>query len=93
MKKTLLAIMIVATGFSACNKEPQPLTRVQINQKIDSIVAARVKELDEQSQRDLEHRIKIEVKVKADSIVNALQHKTTDTVAKNNPALNKPALR
>ena len=83
MKKTLLAIMIVATGFSACNKEPQPLTRVQINQKIDSIVAARVKELDEQSQRDLEHRIKIEVKVKADSIVNALQHKTTDTDRKS----------
>lgn len=87
MKKTLLAIVIFATGFSACNKDPQPLTTAQINQKIDSIVASRVKELDAQSQQDLEHRIKIEVKVKADSIVNALQHKTTDSVAKNKPAI------
>ena len=88
MKNTLLALIILATGFSACNKEPQQLTKEQINQKIDSIVAYRVKELDEQYQRDLEHRIKIEVKVKADSIVNAaIKQNTTDTVKKNKPAL------
>ena len=88
MKKTLLALIILATGFSACNKEPQQLTRAQINQKIDSIAAARIKELDQQSQQDLDHRIKIEVKVKADSIVNsAMQHSIIDTARKNKPAL------
>ena len=88
MKNKLLTLIILAIGFSACNKEPQPLTRQEINQKIDSIVAYRVKELDDQYQRDLDHRIKIEVKVKADSIVNAaILHSNTDTSKKNKPAL------
>ena len=88
MKKTLLALIILSLGFAACNKEPEPMTQVQIKQKIDSIAAYRIKELDEQAQKDLEHRIKIEVKVKADSIVNAaMQHRATDSAQKKTPSL------
>jgi len=88
MKRTLLALTILGIGFTACNKEPKPLTKQEIQQKIDSITAYRIKELDEMAQKDLEHRIKIEVKVKADSIINAdLLHNTADTAPKNKPAL------
>ena len=73
MRKILLGLFIFGFGFTACNKATQPLTRQEIKQQVDSITNIRIKELDEQSQRDLEHRIKIEVKVKVDSIVNALQ--------------------
>ena len=56
----------------ACNKDqPQPLTKLEIQQKIDSLTNIRVKELDQMAQIDLDHRIKIEVKVKVDSILNA----------------------
>ena len=70
-----MALIILGIGFASCNKEPQPLTRQQIKQKIDSITSIRIKESDAQAQRDLQHRIEIEVKVKADSILHAtLQH-------------------
>ncbi len=88
MKRTLLALIILPIGFTACNKEPKPLTREQIQQRIDSVTAARIKELDEMARQDLEHRKKIEVKVKADSIVNAaLQHTNADSANKNKPAV------
>jgi len=89
MKKALLALILISgVGFTACNKEPVPLTKEQIKQKIDSITAYRIKELDEMAQKDLEHRIKIEVKVKADSIVNAaMQRNIADSTPKNKPVL------
>ncbi len=71
MWKIIFVIIILGLGFGSCNKETQPLTKQEIKQKIDSITKIRIKELDEQSRVDLEHRIKIEVKVKVDSIFNA----------------------
>ena len=81
MKRTVLAIAVIVMGlgFTSCNKEPQPLTKAQIKQKVDSITSVRIKESDERAQRDLELRIKIDVKVKADSIVNALEHPVKKT--------------
>ena len=86
MKKTLLASAILVCGLAACNKEPEPLTKAQIKQRIDSITTVRIKELDEQARLDLEHRIKIEVKVKVDSMVNASLH-PADTTAGKKPAI------
>ena len=75
MKRILLPLIVLGFGFASCNKEPQPLTKAEIKQKIDSLTSIRMKESDEQAQRDLQHRIDIEVMVKADSILNAtLQH-------------------
>ena len=79
MKKTVLALAIIATGLASCSKEPQQLSKQQIKQKIDSITTARIKESDMQSQVDLQRRIKIEVKAKADSIV-AAQSRPKDSV-------------
>ena len=91
MKRTLLALVILAFGFASCNKEPQLPTKAQINQKIDSLTTVRIKESDEQAQRDLQHRIEIEVKVKADSIVSANAKRATDSL--NKPKVNAAAPR
>lgn len=75
MKPTLL-LLLPAFCLLACNKETTPpLTKQEIKQKIDSITSIRIKELDAMAQRDLQHRIKIEVKINADSILNATRGK------------------
>lgn len=73
MRKILFALFILAIGFISCNKDPQPLSSREIKRKIDSITSIRIKESDQQAQIDLDHRMKIEVKVKVDSLVNVLQ--------------------
>jgi len=85
MKKILFVLLIAGIGFASCNKEtPQPLTKAEIKQKIDSITAIRIRQSDDMARIDLERRMKIEVKVKVDSIVNAeLQPGTKDTVKAN----------
>jgi len=76
----------------SCNKEqPIALTKAQINKKIDSLSRIQMQESNEQAKRDLEHRIKIEVKVKVDSILNAQQRlKTKDTSTKAAVPKKKP---
>jgi len=87
MKRTLLAFAILVSGLAACNKQPEPtLTKAQIKARVDSITAYRIKELDEQAKLELEHRMKIEVKVKVDSIVNASLH-PADTALNKKPAI------
>ena len=84
MKKTLFAFVIFGILLGSCKKQPQLLTRQQMQQQVDSLTNVRIKELDEMANKDLDHRMKIEVKVKVDSIINAkLQQKT-----KVNPVLN-----
>lgn len=57
--------------MTGCNKnEQRPLSKEEIQYKIDSITNIRIRELDAMSLRDLNHRIKIEVKIKADSLLN-----------------------
>ena len=71
MKKIILVLGVISLGVASCKKEVQPLTKNQIQQKIDSITTARIKESDELAKKDLELRITIEVKAAADSILNA----------------------
>lgn len=82
MKRTFLVLIIAAFGFASCNKEPQPMTKAEIRQKIDSITTVRIKESDAQAQKDLRHRIEIEVKVKADSIATTMMKQVKDTTTK-----------
>ena len=83
MKKNIVALLLISLAVASCNKDPQPLSKKEIQQKIDSITTSRIKEMDERSKKDLEVRITIEVKVKADSILNArLQHTLKDTSSK-----------
>ncbi len=71
MTRIILALLLLGCVFSSCNKQPTALTKEEIRFKVDSITKVRIAESDAQAQRDLDHRMKIEVKVKVDSIVNA----------------------
>jgi len=71
MNRTLVALILAVCAFASCSKEPKGLTKEEIRYKIDSITQVRIREADEQAQQDLDHRIKIEVKVKVDSMVSA----------------------
>ena len=77
---SILSFFVVFTAVS-CKKETTVISKKVIQQKIDSILDVRIKELDQEAQRDLEHRKTIELKVKSDSICQAiikadtLQHK------------------
>ncbi len=84
MTKQINIIILFSLIFVSCNKTTPILSKKEINKKVDSIVNIRIKEIDKESERDLEHRIKIELKVKADSIINARNNKTIkDTIPKN----------
>ncbi len=84
MTKKIKNILLFSLFFVSCNKATPILTKKEIYKKVDSIVNIRIKEIDKESERDLEHRIKIELKVKADSIINARINKTVkDPVPKN----------
>jgi hypothetical protein len=50
-----------------------PLTKQEIQNRIDSIVHKKLLEIDILAQKELEYRIKIEVKIKADSIRKAMK--------------------
>ncbi|MCF8450078.1 MAG: hypothetical protein K9G49_09440 [Taibaiella sp.] len=83
MNKLVLAFSALTFISFSCNKvAPVPLTKEQIQQRIDSITTIRLQEVDERAQKDLEHRIKIEVKIKADSILQTLLQKQATELAK-----------
>ena len=86
MRKILFLLIIAGLCFASCNKEPRPLTKQEIQQRADSITNMRMKELDEMSERDLQHRIKIEVKIKVDSMLDAEKAQHAKDGATLNPA-------
>ena len=73
-------------GLFSCSKEPKPMSRQAIQQIADSLSRIRMQQSDEHARRDLDYRIKIEVKVKADSILNVRLH-PADTSKKPQPAI------
>ena len=89
MKKIVFVILIGSLGWTSCVKEstPQQLTKKEIKQKVDSILVEKSKEIEEAGKVDLNLRMKIEVKVKADSILNAQKQQLTKdtTTTKTQP--------
>ena len=73
MRKIIAVMSLAAISWTSCTKDkgPQVLTKKEIKQQVDSIMALRNKDLNEEGQKDLQSRLKIEVKVKADSIIQA----------------------
>lgn len=63
--------MLLVAGMAACKKEERVMTKKEIVAKADSIIATRMDELNRQAEEDLDRRMSIEVKAKADSIVDA----------------------
>jgi len=75
--KLLLALTI---GFGACTREKDRiLTPIEVKAKVDSLTAVKVAAIKQQAKEDLDVRIAIEVKPKADSIVEARRHPRKDT--------------
>lgn len=70
MMRLLLAVVLVF-GILSCSKEEPPLSKQEVDRRVDSMITARRRESDEHARVDLEYRIKIEVKAKVDSILNA----------------------
>jgi len=74
MKKAIQLVGVIAVCLASCNKDTKtvaPLTKEAIAAKVDSITEIRFREMEANSNRDLGYRLKIEVKAKADSILNA----------------------
>lgn len=83
MKKVVWAVgLLSAISFSACQEKQKTLTTKEIKAKADSIFATRVEYLNKQAAEDLDRRSAIEVKAKADSIVEAYKaaHPEQNTV-------------
>ncbi len=81
MKRLLFVFLFIGIGLYSCNKEVATLSKEEFKRKTDSLVQARKQESDAQAKIDLDHRIKIEVKVMADSILNArMQRARRDTL-------------
>jgi len=83
MKRSFLALLLVPFLLAACSDKQKELSETEIKAKVDSLVGAKMEELNRQSMEDLDRRLSIEVKAKADSIVQArMNHTPKDTAAK-----------
>jgi len=89
MNKLVLVVICLGILLSACiDDKKRSLTESAIHAKVDSIVGAKMDEVSRQSMEDLDKRMTIEVKAKADSIVAARTGKR-DTMKKTQQAESK----
>lgn len=85
MKRTIV-LFVAAIAIQSCNKEePKPLTKEEVAQQIDSIAKQRIRQVEEEAKKELEYRMKIEVKIKADSILESLL-RSRDSIRKADSA-------
>ena len=71
MRKTVLVLFLGALIGTSCADKEKRIKESVVQAKIDSLVGIRVNALAVQSMEDLDRRISIEVKPKADSIFAA----------------------
>ncbi len=71
MKNTVFAFISAMLLMSSCGSRDEAVSQSQIDAKVDSLVGARMEEINRQAMEDLDRRKAIEVKAKADSIVQA----------------------
>ena len=71
MKQYLVATALGVLLFAGCKEKNTELSPSAIQAKVDSLVGIRMEELNNQAMDDLDRRMSIEVKAKADSIVAA----------------------
>jgi|GEM_PF-1802508 len=92
MRKLTVILSVLSLTWASCSKEPvnKPLTPAQMKHQIDSAMAVRTRELEQEGQKDLQSRLKIEVKVKADSIINARLHPAPAKAATPMPPVTTP---
>ncbi len=74
MLRKLFWVVFAGVALFSCNKEKaveRVFSKEEIKHKVDSIATVRKKEIEENAKRDLNLRKKIQVKLKADSLVDA----------------------
>jgi hypothetical protein len=71
MKSTAVLFVAAILTLGACQNKEQALTQSEIDAKVDSLVGLKMEEINRQAMEDLDRRMAIEVKAKADSIVQA----------------------
>ena len=76
--KILLPLTILSLLFCACSEKTEHSDSF-IDAKVDSIVGTRMEEINRAAMEDLDQRMTIEVKAKADSIIAARRAAASDT--------------
>ncbi len=92
MRRFLFFIAIPGLFVASCSKNVTPLSKQEMNIRIDSLIKSARAESDARARLDLERRMKIEVKVIVDSILNShLRQAVADTPA--GPRAGKPKIK
>lgn len=69
LEKLMVMLLLSSTvALNSCGKKVKELTPKQIEAKADSILATKIKKMEQQAKEDLDKRMSIEVKPKVDSI-------------------------
>jgi hypothetical protein len=71
VRRILLSLSVLTVLISACGPDEVAIQQSAVDAKVDSLVGLRIESVTKQAAEDLEKRQAIEVKVKADSIVQA----------------------
>jgi hypothetical protein len=71
MKKYVLIAVCGVAGLASCTTKEKAMSDTEKQAKVDSIVGTRLEELSTAATEDFDRRKTIEVKQKADSIVEA----------------------
>ena len=72
MKIAACIAVAAIIGLSACQQKEHVMTESERQAKVDSLVGTKMEEINRLAMEDLDHRMSIEVKAKADSIVAAV---------------------
>ncbi len=73
MNKIIIVLSLaVITLSSSCQSDPGAMTENEKKAMVDSIVGTRMEAINQEAMTDLDRRKSIEVKAKADSIVQAV---------------------
>ena len=89
MKNLLPFIALAALLAASCKNDPEK-TDSFVHSRIDSLVGTRMEEVNCHAEDDLEQRMTIEVKAKADSIVAARRAAAAKTDSARNKQVSQP---
>jgi hypothetical protein len=79
MSKWMFGLVLLPLLLTACQAKQERMKQSQRNAIVDSIIGSKMQEVNRQAMEDLDRRMAIEVKAKADSIVLSKQ----DTLKKD----------
>lgn len=88
--KYLVPALAIAFVFASCNTKTEQHSDSYIHSKVDSIVGSRLQEMNAKSMEDLDQRMTIEVKAKADSIIASRQEKALKSTPVDGTRAPKP---